>query len=79
MMDNKNHMTYSGSEYSQEALLRELKKQIRDENIDSFDQYSEMVDYILEEKKSYGFLADEEDIEQLRSALESRWNEIRPL
>jgi len=69
-------MPYIGGEYSIQALLKELKQMVAIENVKSFDQYSELVDWILEEKKSYGFLADEEDLTQLRRDLELHWGEI---
>jgi hypothetical protein len=69
-------MPYTGGEYSQQSLLKELKHMIAIENVKSFDQYSELVDWLIEEKKSYGFLSDEEDLTQLRRDLELRWREI---
>ena len=57
-------------------LFEALKQQVREENVSSFEQYKELVDCLIEEKKSYGFLADEEDLEQIRCDLELRWREI---
>ncbi|EKE25545.1 MAG: hypothetical protein ACD_5C00124G0002 [uncultured bacterium] len=70
-------MTFTGAEYSTEALMRELKKQVEEENIRSIDGYNDLVDLLVEEKKSYGFFAEDEDLEQLKSALSSRWNEVQ--
>lgn len=69
-------MTYTGAEYSLENLFLELKKQAKNENVQSYDEYTELVDNLIEEKKSYGFLSDEEDLEQIKHGLELRWNEI---
>jgi hypothetical protein len=69
-------MTYTGGEYSLARLFEELKKQARNENVSSYSEYVDLVDNLIEEKKSYGFLADEEDLEQIRHGLESRWVEI---
>ena len=69
-------MVYTGAEYSSEDLFHELKEQAIREDISSFDEYSELIDGLIEEKKSYGFLADEEDLVQLRRGLELRWTEI---
>lgn len=69
-------MTYTGAEYSLENLFLELKKQAKNENVQSYDEYTELVDVLVEEKKSYGFLSDEEDLEQIKHGLELRWNEI---
>jgi hypothetical protein len=69
-------MTYTGSEYSLETLFLELRKQSRVENIHSYDEYIDLVDNLIEEKKSYGFLLDQEDLEQIRHDLELRWPEL---
>ena len=72
-------MTYTGAEYSTSSLLRELKKQVEQEHVKTFDEYKGLVDNLIEEKKSYGFLADEEDLEQLRHDLELRWGEMEKM
>jgi len=69
-------MTYTGAEYSLENIFHELQKQSKQENVQSYDEYIDLVDNLIEEKKSYGFLADEEDLEQIKRGLELRWNEI---
>lgn len=69
-------MTYTGSEYSLENLFGELQKQAKSENVQSYEEYVDLVDNLIEEKKSYGFLADEEDLEQIKHDLELRWPEI---
>ena len=69
-------MTYTGAEYSLEELYRQLQRQAKSENVRSYDEYAGLVDDIIEEKKSYGFLSDEEDLEQIKHDLELRWPEI---
>jgi len=69
-------MTYTGSEFSLEQLFLELKKQSRSENVQSYDEYIDLVDNLVEEKKNYGFLVDEEDLEQIKQDLELRWVEV---
>lgn len=49
---------------------------VTEEHVKSFDEYAELVDWLIEEKKSYGFLSDEDDLTQLRRDLEMHWNEI---
>lgn len=44
-------MTYTGAEYSTSSLLRELKKQVEIEHVRSFDQYKDLVDNLIEEKR----------------------------
>lgn len=43
------------------------------EGIEDFDAYRDMVREIIEEKRSYGFFRDEEDLVQIERDLESRW------
>lgn len=69
-------MTYIGGEYFPEELFRQLQKRAKLENVSSYEEYIDLVDDIIEEKKSYGFLLDEEDLEQLKRGLELRWPEI---
>lgn len=69
-------MTYTGAEYSIENLFQELRKQVKLENVQNFEAYSDLVDNLIEEKKSYGFLADEEDLTQIKRDLELRWMEV---
>ena len=59
-----------------EALFQELRRQVERENVQSYEEYRELVDNLIEEKKSYGFLADEEDLVGLKRSLELRWSEI---
>lgn len=70
-------MVYLGAEYSSEDLFQELKKQVEEENVRSFEQYSDLIDLLVEEKKSYGFFAEDEDLEQLKDSLLLRWNEVQ--
>lgn len=70
-------MVYIGAEYSLEELFQELKRQAEDENVRSFDEYSDLIDLLVEEKKSYGFFAEDEDLEQIKGVLRQRWNEFQ--
>ena len=69
-------MVYTGAEYSSEDLFQELRRQVQQENVRSFEEYDGLIDNLIEEKKSYGFFADEEDLVQLKRGLELRWLEI---
>lgn len=69
-------MTYIGAEYSMETLFRNLKQMVKDENVNRYDQYAELIDVLIEEKKGYGFFSDEEDLEQVKQNLKMRWHEI---
>ena len=73
---NSKNMTYIGAEYSEDMLFNELRERVKNENIRSFDAYSEMIDEIVEEKKGYGFFSEDEDLVQLRHNLGRRWPQI---
>lgn len=70
-------MTYTGAEYSSEDLFHELSRQVEQENIHSVEEYNDLVDLLVEEKKSYGFFTEDEDLEQLKGSLRLRWDEVR--
>ncbi len=69
-------MTYMGGEYSTESLLKELTQQVQKENVTTFEAYKDLVDSLIEEKKSFGFFVESEDLEQLKHNLESFWPRI---
>ena len=69
-------MTYTGAEYSLESLYHQLLSQARYEKIKSYEEYKELVDQMIEEKKSYGFFTEDEDTVQLKHDLELRWPDI---
>lgn len=71
-------MPYVGGEYSEQDLLQELKKTAREQGVRTYEEYIDMVDEIIEEKRGYGFFSANEDLVQLRSTLEERWKEIKP-
>lgn len=69
-------LTYTGGEYSVQDLFNELKELVKQEGILTFEGYAEAVDEIVEEKSKYGFFSENEDLMQIKSALEKRWSEI---
>ncbi len=69
-------MTYKGGEFSFEALYGELKNKVIAEKIESIGQYKEMVENLIEEKKSYGFLDESEDWPQLVRDLLAKWPDL---
>lgn len=70
-------MTYTGAEYSMQALLKELKKKIENQGINSYDEYVDMVDDLVEEKRGYGFFSENEDLTQIKNNLEMHWRDLR--
>ena len=69
-------MTYSGGEFSFKDLYEELKEQAVSERIEDIGQYKEMMENLLEEKKSYGFLDESEDWPQMAHDLMLKWPEV---
>ncbi|MCX6766095.1 MAG: hypothetical protein NT136_04015 [Candidatus Moranbacteria bacterium] len=69
-------MTYKGGEYSFNELLKELKQRAKKELIQSDYEYLELIDGLIEEKKSQGYFSEDEDMEQLKSDLEIMWPEV---
>ncbi len=69
-------MTYTGGEYSTQSIFYELKDLAERENVRSFGEYKELIDALIEEKHSYGFFGDDEDLVQIIKDLESRWPEV---
>lgn len=69
-------MIYTGAEYSLENIYHQLLQQARYEDIRTYEQYKELVDLFIEEKKSYGFFSEDEDLVQIKHSLELRWREV---
>lgn len=67
---------YTGGEAGENGLFREIKKAAENEKIRTFDEYRSLIDDIVEDKIDQGFLDKNEDVEQMKRNLESRWKEI---
>lgn len=69
-------MTYIGGEYSTQTLYEELREQALREKIVDIDQYKELIEDLVEEKESYGFFDDNEDLPQTVKSLMLKWPEL---
>lgn len=69
-------MTYKSGEYSFRDLLKEIKGRSRENAIQSDYEYADLVEEIIEEKKSAGLFSEDEDLEQLASDLKLMWPEV---
>lgn len=69
-------MMYIGGEISVQSLFEELKKQALHERISDINQYKELMENLIEEKKGYGFLDDDEDLPQMAYDLMLKWPEV---
>ena len=68
--------------FNPEQLYNEVRAKAEQEGAYSEEQWDDMVEQVLEEKKPFGELHDDEDWDLLREELQNRWdefrNEIRP-
>lgn len=69
-------MTYQGAEYTVENLYEEVKEAAVRERVFSIEQYRDLIDEIIEDKRIYGFFSDDEDLAQVKKDLELKWPEI---
>jgi hypothetical protein len=59
---------------SVDELFKELKSRVRNEGVTTFDEYIELIDDVIEEKKGMGALGDDDDTTQIKADLELMWN-----
>lgn len=69
-------MTYTGAEFSEDELFKEVKDLAKGENVSTLTQFKDLVDEVVEDKRIYGFFSDDEDLTQVKENLISRWPEI---
>ena len=72
-------MIYIGVKYSNQALFEELRSQAMNERIGDIYQYKELVEDLIEEKRRYGLLDDDEDLPQTVKNLILRWPEMEEI
>ena len=70
-------MIYTGAEFSNQDLFEEMKQIVLREKITTFDEYEGMADALIEEKRSLGLYADQEDLSQIKRDLELYWPQIQ--
>jgi len=58
-------------------LFQELQQRVAEEGVASYNQYLELIDELIEKKKSCGALEDDDDISQIKADLELMWNSLR--
>jgi hypothetical protein len=63
-------------EDSVQSLFQELRGRVRDEGADTYGEYKELVQEMLQEKLSEGVFDVNEDLQTIESDLEGRWSEI---
>jgi hypothetical protein len=59
-----------------QGLFEELKVRAREEGIRSYEEYTDLVDELVNEKLGYGFFATGDDLVQIRRDLEMMWPQL---
>jgi hypothetical protein len=59
-----------------QSLFEELKVRAREEGIRSYEEYTDLVDELVNEKLGYGFFATGDDLVQIRRDLEMMWPQL---
>lgn len=72
-------MIYVDIEYSNQELFEELRSQAMEERIGDIYQYKELVEGLIEEKRRYGLLEDEDNLPQTVKNLMLRWPEVEEM
>jgi DNA-binding ferritin-like protein len=63
-------------EDSVQSLFQELRERVREEGTDTYGEFKELVQELLQEKLNEGVFDVNEDLQTIESDLESRWPEI---
>ncbi|MEI7750325.1 MAG: hypothetical protein WCJ25_04995 [Candidatus Moraniibacteriota bacterium] len=63
-------------EDSVQSLFEELSNRVLDEGIETYGEYRELVQELLQEKLNEGIFDVNEDLPTIESDLEGRWPEI---
>lgn len=69
-------MTFKGGEFSYNDYYHELKERAVRNKADNIGAYKELMENLIQERKSYGFLDENEDWPQLAHDLMIRWPEV---
>jgi hypothetical protein len=63
-------------EDSVQSLLQELRERVMGEGLDTYGEYKDLVQELLQERLSEGAFDINEDLSTIESDLEARWPEI---
>jgi len=78
-IDSKQLDSYQGGEFSIEDMFKEIKETAEREGVKTIEQFKDLVDDLVEEKRIYGFFSDDEDIIQLKKDILARWPEMEKI
>ncbi len=68
--------TVNPQDVSLQSLYFQLRARVRAQGVESYDEYIDMVDELLQEKLGYGFFDKHDDMAQVQKDLEMMWPEI---
>lgn len=63
-------------EFNINAIFREILHRRQSDSALSYDEYVDLVDEVLEEKREHGEINDDFDLQQTREDLLARWNTV---
>ncbi|MFH1171194.1 MAG: hypothetical protein V1778_01470 [bacterium] len=63
-------------EFNLEEAFNEIRSRMKAEGAASREEYVDLIDEVLEEKREEGLLDDDFNFKEAHEALEARWNEI---
>lgn len=63
-------------EDSVQSLFQELRERVKSEGIETYGEYRELVQELVQEKLGDGIFDINEDLSTVESDLEGRWSEI---
>ncbi|NTW14554.1 MAG: hypothetical protein HGA31_06025 [Candidatus Moranbacteria bacterium] len=66
-------------EDSAQSLFQELRDRVKREGIDTYGEYCELIQELLQEKLNDGIFNVNEDLSTIESDLEGRWLELEGL
>jgi hypothetical protein len=71
-MDSENEI----QKFSIQDLFEELKDTAKHEGVSTLEQFKDLVDDLVEQKRIYGIFSDDEDITQIKKDIVGRWPEL---
>lgn len=68
--------TANPNDVSVQSLYYQLRARVRTQGVETYDEYIDMVEELLQEKLGYGFFDKHDDMAQIQKDLEMMWPEI---
>lgn len=62
--------------FDMEEVFQEVRNRMQTQGAYTREEYIDLVDEVLEEKREEGLVDDDENFKQAHEALENRWSEV---